>query len=601
MNRMEPTRRASSDPGTMPDNEIDAASCELKTWRGFIAKVAGKQPLRDVILASWNRSSAAGLERHGPVSFRRVTDEQLSAALAENRELLEVARPHLESISAFMCGVEHVVYLTDRHGVVLCSVGAWAHSEELRLAPGYDWSEQTMGTNGAGTAIAADRPIAVIGPEHFSTAFENCTCTGAPIHRDGHVIGAIDISTAVKDATPDRLALVAHVAFVIDRELDLLQDARQQEVYRRIADELRGRENELLRANAQLTALLDNTTAVIYLVDAEGSLLRINRRWETLFRMNNDECAGRSLFEFFPYEVAHRFVANNRQVLEARRAMEFEEEVCVDGEPRTYLTIKVPMFDSTGEPYAVCGISTDITERNAEEQRECKILREENLAKERFVAALAHELRNPISAILAAGEVLGQVVDASDAVRSATGIIVRQATHVAHLVEELLEASRISVRRFSFEKSPVDVRSVLTQAIEAVQPAIDAQKQALDVDLPAEPVTVQGDRTRLTQVFVNLLDNASRYSEPGKRISLEARSLNGEAIVRIRDDGCGMDPNTLAKIFDLLFQVRDSAGAGLGLGLSLVRGIVEAHDGVVSAHSDGPGHGSSFVVRLPLS
>ena len=598
---MEPTHLASSAPGAMPDEESAAASCELERWRGFIAKVAHEQPLRDVILASWKRSSGVGLERHGPISYRRVTEEQLAATLAENRELVEVAKPHLEWISAFMCDVEHVAYLTDRHGVVLYSVGDLAHGEVLHLAPGYDWSEQTMGTNGAGTAIAADRPIAVVGPEHFSIAFENCTCTGAPIHCAGRVIGAIDVSTAVKDATPDRLALVAHVAFVIDRELALLEDARQQELYRSMTNELRAREQQLLSANAQLAALLDNTTAVIYLVDAEARLLRINRRWETLFQMKNDDCAGRSLFEFFPAAVAHRFVANNQQVLEARRAMEFEEEVCVQGEHRTYLTIKVPIFDSTGEPYAVCGISTDITERNEAERREREMLREENLRKERFVAALAHELRSPISAILAAGEVLEQVVDDPDAVKSANGIVVRQATHMAHLVEKLLEASRIANRRVSFEKSPVELRGVLAQAIEAVRPAIDSQEQTLDVDLPAEPMIVQGDRTRLTQVFVNLLDNASRYSEPGKRISLEARSLNGEAIVRVRDDGCGIEANALGKIFDLLFQAGDSAGPGLGFGLALVRGIVEAHGGIVTAHSEGPGRGSDFVVRLPSS
>jgi transcriptional regulator of acetoin/glycerol metabolism len=125
MNRIEPTHFPSSDPGATRDKaSSDAGSRELKRWRGFIGKLACEQPLRDVILASWNRSSGAGLERHGPISFRRVTDEQLSAALAENRELVEVARAHLEWISAFMSSVEHVAYLTDRHGVVLYSVGA---------------------------------------------------------------------------------------------------------------------------------------------------------------------------------------------------------------------------------------------------------------------------------------------------------------------------------------------------------------------------------------------------------------------------------------------------------------------------------------------
>src|SRR5690606_29827848 len=154
------------------------------------------QPLRDVILASWQRSLAAGLRRDGAVHFRRVDEADLARRLEENRELVDVAKPHIDWISAFMSGVDHVAYVADRDGIILYSVGDLAQSEELCLFPGYDWSEGRMGTNGAGTAIAADRPIAVVGPEHFAPAFEDCTCTGAPIHRDGSVVGAIDISTS---------------------------------------------------------------------------------------------------------------------------------------------------------------------------------------------------------------------------------------------------------------------------------------------------------------------------------------------------------------------------------------------------------------------
>lgn len=598
---MDFSRPGASVPKRHAVEEGRGVGATLEHWRRFLANLPHERPLREVILASWARSSAGGLQRDGPVAFRRVSDDELAAALAENRELVEVAKPHLDWISAFISGIEHVAYLTDGQGVILHSVGDMAHSDELHLSPGHDWSEQTMGTNGAGTAIAADRAIAVVGAEHFHTAFEDCTCTGAPLHLDGRVIGAIDVSTPVKDATPDRLALVAHVAFVIDQELALRAEARQQRLYRHMADTLRAREQDLLRANAQLEALLDNTTAVIYLVDRDARLLRINRRWETLFEMSNDACAGRSLYEFFPAETANLFVANNRRVLAARHAMEFEEETTVDGEKRKYLSVKVPIFDESGEPHAVCGISTDITERHAAEQRELKFLQEANARKERFVAALAHELRTPISAIIAAAEVLGHKADDRASVESASQAVKRQATHVANLVEKLLEASRVASNRISPERAPVDVGGVIEQAVEAVRPAVDAKRQALEVRLPAEPLVVQGDRTRLTQVFVNLLDNASRYSEPGQRIRVAASRAGAEAIVSIRDEGCGIDPAIISKVFDLLFQATESGGAGLGLGLSLVRGIVEAHGGSVAVHSDGMSRGSEFVVRLPTN
>ncbi|MBN1240051.1 MAG: GAF domain-containing protein [Gammaproteobacteria bacterium] len=445
-----------------------ATGSELESWRGFLAKLPEDQPLRDVILASWQRSFAAGLRRDGVIDFQRVDDTELEAILERNRELIDVAKTHLDWISAFMSGTDHVAYVTDRNGIVLYSVGDLAHSDELCLTPGYDWSEAKMGTNGAGTAIAADRPIAVIGAEHFATAFEDCTCTGAPIHRGGEVIGAIDISTSAADAQPDRIALVAHVAFVIDRELALQDEARRQQSY------------------------------------------------------------------------------GNR------------------------------------------------------EHRERMVLQEANARKERFIAALAHELRSPMAAISAAAEVLTQTPPDSRNVAAAGGVVMRQATHVSSLIEQLMEASRVANMRLKLKRSRVELEDVVRQSIEAVRPAARRKRQKIELTVAAPSPAVHGDRTRLTQLFVNLLDNASRYSGKAKTIRIEAAVSDAEAVVRIRDEGCGIAPEALRNIFDLLFQAEGGhSESGLGLGLSLVRGIVEAHGGRVTAHSDGIGHGSEFVVRLP--
>lgn len=445
-----------------------ATGSELESWRVFLDQLPEDQPLRDVILASWRRSFAAGLRRGGRVDFRRLDDSELEAVLARNRELIDVAKPHLDWISAFLSGNEHVAYVTDRHGIVLYSVGDLAHSDELCLTPGYDWSEARMGTNGAGTAIAADRPIAVIGPEHFATAFEDCTCTGAPLHRGGDVIGAIDISTSAADAQPGRIALVAHVAFVIDRELALQDEARRQQRY------------------------------------------------------------------------------GNR------------------------------------------------------EHRERVILQEANARKERFIAALAHELRSPMAAISAAAEVLTQTPSDPQNVAVAGGVVMRQATHVSSLIEQLMDASRTANMRLKLNRTRVELDGVVRQSIEAVRPAARRKRQKFELSVLTSSPVVNGDVTRLTQLFVNLLDNASRYSGNAKTIRIDVAASDGEAVVAVRDEGCGIAPEALHNIFDLLFQAEGrQSESGLGLGLSLVRGIVEAHGGRVTAHSDGIGRGSEFIVRLP--
>lgn len=154
--------------------------------------------------------------------------------------------------------------------------------------------------------------------------------------------------------------------------------------------------------------------------------------------------------------------------------------------------------------------------------------------------------------------------------------------------------------RLNLKKARVDVAAVLDQAIEAVRPAVEASGQHVQVCLPDGPVAVHGDDTRLTQVFINLLDNASRYSEPGQTILVAASREDSHAVVRVRDHGCGITPETMPKIFELLYQADGpSSRSGLGLGLALVRGIVEAHGGNVAAHSDGAGCGTEFIVRLP--
>lgn len=203
----------------------------IARWNQLVQADHVPHPLSETIVESWTRCRAAGLDRvlHAD-HFRSVAPEDLAGRLARNAELLDVARTHLEWLRAELATVPHVVYLVDADGIVLTSTGDPDLMAIAHLAPGADWSEATMGTNGAGTAIAAGRPVAVVGPEHFDRRWHDCTCTAAPLRgADGSVIGAVDVTTSVADARPEQLVVVAHVAHAVSESLALRGRVRAAE------------------------------------------------------------------------------------------------------------------------------------------------------------------------------------------------------------------------------------------------------------------------------------------------------------------------------------------------------------------------------------
>jgi signal transduction histidine kinase/DNA-binding response OmpR family regulator len=228
--------------------------------------------------------------------------------------------------------------------------------------------------------------------------------------------------------------------------------------------------------------------------------------------------------------------------------------------------------------------------------------------KNEFLSMLAHELRNPLAPIRNAATILNCAVDDAVNRRWAVGIIERQVGHMVRMVDDLLDISRINRGKIRLRRESIDLGSVVTQAIEASQPDIDARGHDLTLDLPEVPPRVDGDPTRLAQVLTNLLNNAAKYTEPGGRIRLtvetdEGPPPHGDAVVRVRDSGIGIPRDMLTAVFDLFAQVDNSldrSEGGLGIGLTLVRRIVDMHGGSVQAHSEGPGRGSEFVIRLPL-
>jgi signal transduction histidine kinase/CheY-like chemotaxis protein len=230
-------------------------------------------------------------------------------------------------------------------------------------------------------------------------------------------------------------------------------------------------------------------------------------------------------------------------------------------------------------------------------------LRDADRRKDEFLAMLAHELRNPLGAILGAAQVLNFEGATKSDVAESGNMILRQGRHMTRLIDDLLDVSRIRRGTLSISKVPVAVEEAVDRAVEAVRSLIDARGHKLTVAIPSEPLWLEADPERLEQILVNLLTNAARYTEPGGRLALEANREAEVLVLRVRDNGIGIATEALPRIFGLFTQadtVAKQSREGLGIGLALVRSLVELHGGSVSASSPGPGRGSEFVVRLPL-
>jgi signal transduction histidine kinase len=227
-------------------------------------------------------------------------------------------------------------------------------------------------------------------------------------------------------------------------------------------------------------------------------------------------------------------------------------------------------------------------------------LRRQDYRRGAFVTTLAHELRNflsPLSTTLRAMRLRGADPAVAEHGRE---IMERQVVNMARLVDDLLDLSRIDRGKLWLHRESVDLRRVVADAVESARPAVEARAHCLEVSLPPGPVCLDADPTRLEQALVNLLTNAARYTETGGRVWVTLERGKGEALVRVRDTGVGLSAEALPHLFDLFAQAEDGAREGLGVGLSLARGLARLHGGDVTASSDGSGKGSEFVIRLPI-
>jgi PAS domain S-box-containing protein len=346
-------------------------------------------------------------------------------------------------------------------------------------------------------------------------------------------------------------------------------------------------------------AVLSGTPDFIYVFTLDYRVSFANDALLTMWGTRLSDTIGKTFLEL-GYEPWHAEMHCREidQVVATKRPIRGEVPFNGTHGRRIYDYIFVPVIGADGEVEAVAGTTRDVTDRKQMEDA----LREADRKKDDFIALLGHELRNPLAPIRNGLQVI-RMSERRDVRTRSQDMMERQLSHMVRLIDDLLDVSRISRNKMELRRTRLSLADVVESAVETARPLIDSEGHELIVSLPAEPIHLNADLTRLAQVFSNLLTNSAKYTERGGRIWLSAERRAGEVIVTVSDTGIGIPVESLGSIFDMFSQVdrtTERSTGGLGIGLALVQGLVEMHGGRVKADSEGQGRGSRFTVALPI-
>jgi len=378
-------------------------------------------------------------------------------------------------------------------------------------------------------------------------------------------------------------------------------------VFRDVSEQKRA-ELQLREREAELRHLADAMPQIVWVARPDGYLESYNQQWYDYTGCTPEQCLGHHENLWIHPDDRARSQTRWNESLATGENFEVERRVrSKSGEYRWFLGRALPVHDDAGKILKWFGTSTDITERKHLEDHLREVaadLSEANRRKNEFLATLAHELRNPLAPIRTGLEVIKHAAGDPQMIEQTRSMMERQTGQMVRLIDDLLDVSRITLGKLQLRKTRIQLTDVIKSSVEATQPFIDEAGHELRVSLPETPIYLLADPHRLAQVYSNLLSNASKYTPERGTIQLDAWREGDFAVVRVRDTGLGIPPEMQSRIFEMFAQIDrpiEQGYTGLGIGLTLVKRLVEMHDGQIDVHSQGTGHGSEFSVRLPVS
>jgi signal transduction histidine kinase/CheY-like chemotaxis protein len=363
----------------------------------------------------------------------------------------------------------------------------------------------------------------------------------------------------------------------------------------------------LLNSELRFRGLLERLPAGAYTCDPDGLITYFNQHavqlWGRSPKLNDPVdrfCGSFKLYGIDGSPILHDECWMARAL---KDSLEYNgHEIIIerpDGYRLTALAHANPIHNEMGELVGAVNVLVDISDRKKAEDA----LREADRSKNEFLATLAHELRNPLAPIRAAVKIMELKSQLTPESQAALDVIDRQTQQMSRLIDDLLDIARITSNKLELRRQRIEVTEVLDAAVETSRPLIDQFGHTLIVAAPTESIQIDGDLVRLAQVISNLLNNAAKYTEPGGRIWLTAARADNRVVIKVRDNGTGISPELMPHIFEMFAQAERAAiksPGGLGIGLTLVKRLVEMHGGTIAARSDGPGKGSEFVIVVPI-
>ncbi|MDO9436872.1 PAS domain S-box protein [Hydrogenophaga sp.] len=447
-------------------------------------------------------------------------------------------------------------------------------------------SAELMGMRMQDILYEEDRPANLERRERLIRFGEQFEIEKRYVRKDGSIVWVHNSLSRLSDRAGKPLGIISVT-------LDISERKRQEE--------------QMQRGAEMLDFIIQHSPSGFYIVDADFRISHVNAETQARAFRNVNPAIGRRLDDamrvLWPEPLATELIGLFRHTLDTGEPYVSDTLISQRAdieEVETYNWQLQRLTMPDGRHAVMCFYYDTTRLRRAEQE-----LREADQRKDEFLATLAHELRNPLAPIRNSLHILRLSAQSDGQGNERVhDMLERQVSHMVRLVDDLMEVSRITRGKFELRKEPLDLSNVVQNAIDTCKPLMDTASQKLFVDLPAgAPLVLEADAVRLAQVLANLLNNASKYTESGGHIWLNARREGADVVVSVRDNGTGITADMLPRIFDLFTQGDSSyhrAQGGLGIGLTLVRSIVGMHGGSVEARSEGPGHGSEFLVRLPL-